>query len=466
MADPTNGLDADTRDRIDGLVADFLAEAGVPGVSVAVVDGDATVLEAGHGARHLDSNAPATPRTLYGVGSCTKSFTALAIQQLAARGALALDDAVADHVDHLSDAPGEPVTIADLLSHSSGMPSDGSLSALLTRLTSDGGPPIPLSSEADFRRHVEGSTAERVTEGDPFFYYNAGYALLGEAIEAADGRPYAEFVREEILDPLGMARSTFDREAFESADDRMTAYRIDDGEPTPADLAFDAVLEAPGGLFAPVAELSNYLRMAVSRGSFEGERLLEADRFGATIRPRTTRRVALDGTEERYGYGWQVTDFLRDTLVDHGGSMGVTSGYLGFLADADVGVAIGCNASPSPHPTSLGRAILAVLRGASPEAAVPRYALAEKFDPLTGEYASYREITTATVERHGGRLRVELGDDRRSHAYVLLPETLDPDDRRFFTVTATGERLPVRFEVSDDRVDLFLTRWRLHRERR
>lgn len=465
MTDDAGGLAPETRREVETLASDWVADRGVPGLSLAVVDGAEPVYAEGFGSRDLASNAPATPETLYGVGSCTKSLTALAIQRLAAAGHLAVDDPVADHLPHLADAPGEPVTVHDLLAHTSGMPSDGALAALLTRLTGDeaGEDPVPLGDEADVRRHVEDSTGERVTGDRPFFYYNTGYTLLGKVVEAASGRAFPAYVREEILDPLGMDRSTFSRADFEAADDRMTPYRLEDGEPEPARLAVDPTLAAPGGLVSSVADLSAYLRMAVGGGSLGDVRVVETERLDAMVERHATREVTLDGTEVGYGYGWQVRDFLDDVLVDHGGSMAVTSGYLGFLRERGLGVAIGCNASPSPHPAVLGRATLAVCRGESPVDAVPWFALREKGEPLLGEYESYRGITTATVERVGGRLRVELGDERWSEELALVPESLDPDDRRFFTVSATGTRTPVRFAVGEDGVDLFVRRWRLHK---
>lgn len=107
---------------IEALVTDWLHDEGVPGVSLAVVDEDGELYAEGFGARDIASNAPATPDTLYGMGSISKSVTALAVIQLAKAGALSVEDPVNEYVDHYEPAPGDPITIVELLTHTSGMP--------------------------------------------------------------------------------------------------------------------------------------------------------------------------------------------------------------------------------------------------------------------------------------------------------------------------------------------------------
>ena len=115
-----------TRTReIESLVYNWVRDNDVPGVSVVLVDADGERFAEGFGAGDLASNAPATPDTLYGVGSVTKPVTALAVVDLAEVGRLSLSDPANRYVDHLADAPGDPVTVAELLSHTSGVPATG-----------------------------------------------------------------------------------------------------------------------------------------------------------------------------------------------------------------------------------------------------------------------------------------------------------------------------------------------------
>ncbi|WP_134672302.1 serine hydrolase [Halorussus marinus] len=478
-------VSSEQRREIETAVSEWVREDGVPGASVAVVDADGLAYAEGFGARDRAANAPATPDTLYGIGSCTKSVTAVALLQLAEAGDVSVEDPVADYLPHLADAPGDPVTLHDLLCHSSGMPSDGNLSALITRLTDRGDrdPDLPMTGDGDFRRHVESSVDERLVGEDHFFYYNTGYTLLGKVIEEVTGQSYAEYVRREIHDPLGMDRSCFSREAFESAADRMTAYNreaVDNADESDdavdaveAELAFDERLYAPGGMVSSVAEMANYLRLyldgagesdASERGAFEGERLLAPESVARMTERHATRNDYLDGRPQGYGYGLSSVDFLDDTLVGHGGMMGTTTAWFGYLEDANVGVVTACNTAPDRHPSAVGKAVLALVQGAAPHEVVPTYAFERKADPLVGEYASHREVRTATVERDSAGLRIEFDDPGWSGEYRVVPETLDPDDHRYYVVTETGKRVPAEFRVGEDGVSLLLQRWRLHKQ--
>jgi CubicO group peptidase (beta-lactamase class C family) len=459
----TPELPTDTVRRIESFVADWLADDDVPGASVAIVDRDDLVYAEGFGSRDLESNAPATADTLYGIGSCTKSFTALAIAQLHEAGRLDLADPVASYVPHLADVDGEPIMVRELLTHTSGMPSDGSAVALIDRLVGPEPMTVPLGSEADFQRYVEGSAGERATDREDFFYYNSGYTLLGRIVEAVDGRSFATYVDEEILTPLGMERATFDPEAFEADEDAMTPYLQEDDGPSPASFPADPIKYPAGGLVASVTELANYLLMNTSGGRLGGRELLDADLLSEMHGRHATRQVSLDGTSRDYGYGWMVSEFLGDTLVGHGGSIGIGTAYVGFLEGAGLGVAVACNTAPATHPMFVGPALLAMLQGEESNA-VNHFALREKLDAVEGTYESYREIMTAEVEHDDGVLAVTIGSNLETREFTAVPETLDPDDQTYYFVAESGARVPVEFDLVGDGVDMYVQRWRLHRE--
>jgi CubicO group peptidase (beta-lactamase class C family) len=496
----TPTLDAEAVRRVESFVSDWLVEASVPGAALALVDRDGTRYADGFGARDLASNAPATPRTLFGIGSCTKSLTAYAVLALADEGALALPDPVAEYVDLAGAYPGEPVTIGEFLSHTSGVPSDGLASVLIPRYAGLDAPTVPGSGDADFARHVRAGARDRVTRAEraervergagdagdvatdedggvdagdaeadrPFFYYNSGYTLLGEVIEAVTGRPYAAVVRDRLLEPLSMDRSTFDRETFEARSDRATFYApaagdAGDGRASePAGFPFDDRVRAAGGLVSSVEELAAYLRCQLNGGRVDGETVVPPERVDRAHEPRAVRRELLDGTPERYGYGWMSRAFLDDTLVGHGGSVGVSTAYVGFLREAGLGVALLSNAGADPHPQEVGPAVLALARGVD-ETAVPRYALRAQYDGLDGDYRAPRGTATASVSVAGGTLALTLSTPMGDRELTLVPESLAPDadPARFRAVAASGERVRVRFERHADGPHLFVQRWRL-----
>ena len=452
-----------TRSAVESFVADWVTDHRIPGAAVAVVDPEGEVYAEGFGARNLERNEPATPDTLFGIGSCTKSFTALAVVQLAEEVALSLDDPVGDYVPHLDDVPGDPVTVRELLTHTSGMPSDGLAGPLTVRSLGVGGMEVPLSSDDDFRRHVQGSTDRRVTDRDAFFYYNSGYTLLGKTVEAVTGKGYGSFVREAVLDPLGMDRSTFDRVAFEEDDDRMTPYIKQEESSTAVDFPFDDLIHAPGGLVSSVREVGDYLRLYMNGGSLDGAEIAPTAAVGEMTTPRGTFGTTLDGREVGYGYGLMSEPFLGDTLVGHGGSIGVSNAWFGYLEDAELGVAVACTTSPETHPMSVGPAVLSILQGTDPVESVPQFRIVDTLEEVTGSYETYRGIGSATVERDGGALTFTQASGMGEQTLHLLPETIEDDLLVCETVTGAGMRRPVRFETDGDGVTCFFERSRFEK---
>ncbi|MFC6987892.1 serine hydrolase domain-containing protein [Haloplanus sp. GCM10025708] len=374
-------VDAETTDAIDAFVCGWLSENGVPGASIALVTAEESLYTRGYGARDLRANDPSTPRTLYGIGSITKSMTALSILQLAERGELSVSDSIADHLPELRalEADGE-ITIADLLTHSSGLPSDGSAHVLLSRGIGADPFPIPLSSRDDYYRYLRATAGDRVSDDDAFFYYNSGYFVLGCVVEEITGQEYDDYVRQNVLEPLGMERATFTRDEFESDPDRMTPYLLDEGTPTPATFPFYDVVQAAGGLLASVEELGAYLQC------FLGDdcALVSDEAVAEMHEHHATWNRAIDGTEQGYGYGWMVGPFDGDRLVGHLGDVTVSTSYVGFLEQQQVGIAVSCNTAPPCHPINVGKGVLALLNGETPERAVSYFGLREKRRPLPG----------------------------------------------------------------------------------
>lgn len=457
-------LEPSTRDELESFVTEWLSDNRIPGAAISVVNPDETLYAEGFGARNLERNEPATEDTLFGIGSSTKSFTAIAIMQLVEAGELAVEDEVGDYIPHLDDVDGEPITIQELLTHTSGMPSDGSAGPLITRPLGVGHVEVPLSSDEDFRRHVKGSTDRRVTDRETFFYYNSGYTMLGEIIEEVTGKSYAEYVEDEILSPVGMERSTFAREDFEEDADHMTPYIKEEESSTQSDFPFDPLIHAPGGMVSSALEMGDYIQMYMNDGDTDGGSVLSADSIAEMSTPVSTFGEYIDGTESGYGYGLMIEEFLGDTLVGHGGSIAVSNSWFGYLEDAELGVTISCTTSPEAHPMVVGPAILAILQGEDPLETVPHFELVEALDTVTGEYTSYRDIGTAEVERDGGTLKFTQQAGTGGQELHLVPETLEDDLLVCTAYLSMGMRHPVRFELDGDDVTCFFERSRFVKE--
>lgn len=445
------------RERIDDLLFDVARDSAVPAISAAVVDADVddsgATYATGVGSRDLADNRPATPETLYGVGSCTKSFAALAITQLVDDGHLDYDDAVTDYVD--VDVP-DDVTLHQLLTHSSGYPSLAVSEALIGRYCDIEESGVPLGDREDFHAHVANARDERATPGDRFMYANTGYYLLGHVIEAVDGRTFAEYAAEELLGPLGMDRATFDVEAVRDAEDSLTPYLVDDETPEESALPDRDLGAAPGGLYAPVTELADYLRLQLACGELDDTRLVSEAGLARA------HEGHVETPSGPYGYGWRRSEVLGTDVVGHGGSIAVSTAFVGFAPAENVAVALGANAAGDIPMAAVGKAIVAALAGEDPYE-TPYFARRERYQQYVGDYESYRGIRTASVEQQGRFLELEF-QDGFGQSVTLVPEDGTGEDGSFWTLTADGQSDPVEFVSTDDGFDLFYERWRLHRD--
>jgi CubicO group peptidase (beta-lactamase class C family) len=186
------------------LAAELSARQHPPGLSIAVLAESESARCDGFGLADIEKRQPASPETVYLWFSMTKLVTATAIVQLAERGVLELDDPIRGFVSEFpSGDRGRRVTIRHLLSHSAGLAN-----------------PIPVgwvrpaeTPTADLHEFTSRLLAKhsrlRSEPGERASYSNLGYLVLGEVIEAASGRPYTDYVRSNILSPLGMTSTDF-----------------------------------------------------------------------------------------------------------------------------------------------------------------------------------------------------------------------------------------------------------------
>ncbi len=455
----------ESKRKLETQIASTMESVHAPGLSIALVRDGEVVYAGGFGARNVERNLPATPNTLYGIGSCTKSFTALAVMQLVEEGKLDLSDPVAEYLPFELGFDDDPATLHHLLSMSSGVPSLGMAGILIERMTGVGECWVPMTDVDDFLLFVNGAREEVAARpAQRYFYLNTGFTLLGEVVERVSGTPFEDYVAERILRPLRMERSTFGKEAFEKDPDAMMAYRKEkDGSLTPTVHPFHRLIYGPGGLLSPVSELTNYLIMNMEGGGYDGEQLVDPDLLKEMHTGHTDRGTGVFG-RNMYGYGWGIVeDFVGHELVTHSGSTGVSSAILGFVPDLKIGVAAASNiggfGAVIPHVA------LTLLMGKDPERDIPYLAEEKDLEGLTGEYEAYKGTNRVSVVRKGALLFAESKSRWSESSLPLIPESRVTGNRKFNIYLPEGGLMPVEFaEGSDGGVDLYMERWRLHRK--
>jgi CubicO group peptidase (beta-lactamase class C family) len=399
-----------------------------------------------------------------------KSFTALAIMQLVEQGKLSVHDPVKKQLPEFKVGKEEnPISIHHLLTHSSGIPDLGGADIEIVRHIGVDEKWVPFSSFEDLVLHVNGAKDEVAAEpGKRFFYLNEGYELLGMIVERISQMRYEHYVRDRILRPLKMNRSTFVRDEFEKDTDVMTPYFMDRKNgavvATPTVHPIDRLSYADGGLISSVMELANYLIAIMNHGVFEGTKLLDSALLQEMHKPHVQANWPSLFGKTWYGYGWYTQDeFLGHALVGHSGSTGVSSANLSFVPDLNVGVIYACNTGGSGSMALIPPVILAFLMGKDPLKEIPIFDIEKKMALLVGEYAGYKGIIKVSVVRKGGLLFMEVKEKLGEQSIPLIPESDKLETLKFYTPTE-GTRTPVEFIVNDSgKVDLYVERYRFHK---
>ena len=178
--------------------------------------------------------------------------------------------------------------------------------------------------------------------------------------------------------------------------------------------------------------------------------------------PHVDWDYGMSGAEGQYGYGWAIREFMGERVFGHIGDITVSSAYVGFVPERDVGVVVLTNVSPDYIMQSVGEGVLSYVLGGDPVSDVPFWAVREKFSRLTGRYRTHSGVLSGTVSSDGSALRFE-SDGAPSLSFRLIPETTDADDFRFHTFSEEGGEKALRVDVDGDDVDIYLGRWRLRK---
>lgn len=268
------------------------------------------------GWRHVAYRLPMERDTLFRMASNTKPVVATAVLLLEQDGKLSVDDRAAAHLPSFDNYRSRDITIAHLLSHSSGL-RIGPIFLPFEDTTSKGEAPTLQGAVDRF-----GSIGPEFAPGTTYSYNNAGYNTLGAIIERASGAPLEDVLRGRIYEPLGMSDSLNHEDPSKLA--RMaTVYggRKGDGGKvvwtqrfTPGDPPDFPVIRASGGMISTALDYGVFLQMYLNGGEYAGARLLTAGSIA-----KATRSHIDAGKDGGYGFGWMVAS---DGIYSHSGSDG------------------------------------------------------------------------------------------------------------------------------------------------
>lgn len=360
-----------------------IAYRGLPGMAVGVVYDQQLVWSRGYGFANVEKRLPMSARTRFRIASNSKLFAAIAIMQLREAGKLRLDDPVAKHLPWFKVKPAGPddgpITIEQLLSHSSG----------LQREASDHW----ASYDFPTTEKLQALMPERVAAFPPqtrFKYSNLAFAVAGLVVEKITGQRWADYVQGHIFDPLGMTATSVDRRDPLLA--TPYAVRRPDGTRRVLPFVDSHGMAAATGMTSDVDDLAKFLSAQFRSGRTGGANILSAGSWRELLRVRSVDEDWQTGS----GLGFDHSRFKDRTYVGHaGGYPGNTTMTLAQLDDK-VGVIVLTNTNDS-NPRDLARQLMVTVGAAIAKAAKP--AAAPAWDPAWSRFAGiYRRSDDDTFQ--------------------------------------------------------------------
>ncbi len=330
--------------RIDSIVSAELRKNHVPGASVAVVSHGELVVAKGYGQENVEAGTRASAETIYRIGSLTKQFTALGIMQLVEQGKVGLDDEI---TKYLPDFPtqGHKVTVRHLLTHTSGIHNYTALGPKVWnetfRVDQTNEQMIALFKDVPFD----------FSPGERYGYSNSAFFLLGVIIEKVSGLPYPKYLKERILEPLGLRSTSYcDNRAI--VPHRSQGYEVDSGDVVNAAPMSMTTPGAAGAICSTVVDLVAWQR-AFNDAKLISPASRDAMRTAATLN---------DGKKTSYGFGLGVGEFEGHRSVSHSGGINGFISWLGHFPNDDLSIAVLTNTGSGPAPR-IGQLIARVVLG-------------------------------------------------------------------------------------------------------
>ena len=304
----------DATPKLDTAVQSALAKHVHAGATVVVLHHGKAVLTRGYGFADVEAKRAAAADTRYRIGSITKSFTAAAILRLVRAGKVRLDDAVTKYVRDFP-KPEAGITIRQLLQHTSGVRN-------YTELPRFRDAPAKPMTRAEMVT-LFGTEPLDFPPGSEWRYSNSGYYLLGLVIEAASGRPYAEYVHDELVAPLGLAATAYCLPEQTGPHDAH-GYTTKDGALVAADPLDMAHPYAAGSLCSSSTDLARWLRALADHTA------VTANEWNLMTTPATLT----GGKSFPYGLGLASNKLAGHEYIGHnGGISGFGSTMMWFPND-------------------------------------------------------------------------------------------------------------------------------------
>ena len=340
---------------LDEYVARALKNWECPGLAIGIVKGDEALHTKGYGVRKIGTSEAIDERTVFGIASCSKAFTATSIAMLVEEEKIKWNDPVANYLKgfQLYDPyVTREIAVRDLLCHRSGLPAYGgdfiwwgssrSREETLNRI-----------------RFVKPASSFRST----YAYQNIMFLAAGQIIPVVTGKTWDEFVKERIFVPLGMSSSTTRFDDLKGVTDLATPHMRIEGKTVP--IAWRNIDNGgpAASINSNVADLTQWMILHLGSGTYRGRKIFSPGVSHEMFSPQTIIPVTppapplpafLKPNFSAYGLGWSISEFRGRKIVRHYGETDGMSSVVALLPQEKLGVVILTNL----HTTTLHTALL------------------------------------------------------------------------------------------------------------
>ncbi len=329
---------------IDEYAKAVLATHGGPGMAIAVVKDDKVVFAKGYGTRELGKTLPVDENTVFAIASNTKAFTTASLAILVDEKKIAWDDKVSKYLPAFQMYDlwvTSELTIRDLVTHRVGL--DTFSGDLLWYETT-----YSANEMLDRVKFLKPVSSFRTRYG----YQNLMFVAAGRVIEKVSGQSWCSFVKQRILDPLGMGRTTCSvkdvstNAAFPHNESGGKLRVLPKGNVDGADSA--------AALNSSVADLSRWVRTQLGRGKFEGKQIFSEAQAWQMHQPYLSQQISEPGWKASptrhfsgVAMGWFVYDYQGHKIVNHSGGLDGMLSYTVLIPEENAGFVVLTN-SESP----------------------------------------------------------------------------------------------------------------------
>lgn len=276
----------------------------IPGVSVGIVYNGDLIYQKGLGYADIEKKISSTPDTRYRIASQTKIFTAIGIMILRDEGKLNLDDSIEKYLPWLKLKPfnenDPPITIRQLLTHSSG----------LSRDIDDNWTGLHFPTKGEFRQLASTNLHLVYSPYSKWKYSNNAFTLLGDIIEAVSGKTYERFITEKILSPLNMSStSVVQDKSYQSTLAVGYGRKMPDGSRQKFDYVDNKATTSMAGMSSSVTDLTKFIAWQM--------RLLYENKT-EILNPNTLKemqRVQFMDEDWRMGFGFEIYHKGNDNII-------------------------------------------------------------------------------------------------------------------------------------------------------